>query len=283
MPSKATLGTCAVWLLAFALAAGIGHHQRKTGPTYPVRGEIEIGGAERAYRLVRSGTSGEDAVVSVPATDDGGEIHYRRYEAGDEFTTVPLRRQGDELVANLPTQPPAGKLEYFVTLGARRLPVEGTAVLRFKDAVPIWVLLPHIVVIFLAFMFGFRTAFAAVGNSPRLARLVAWTVGLMTLGGMILGPIVQKFAFGEFWTGWPRGQDLTDNKMLLLWAAWLVAGSVVLITRRSRPAAARILIVAATVVMVGVFLIPHSLRGSQLNYRKLDEGVTAEEAIETGR
>ena len=35
------------------------------------------------------------------------------------------------------------------------------------------------------------------------------------LGGMILGPIVQKYAFGAYWTGIPFGHDLTDAKNLV--------------------------------------------------------------------
>ena len=29
------------------------------------------------------------------------------------------------------------------------------------------------------------------------------TLILFLFGGMIMGPVVQKFAFGEFWTGFP--------------------------------------------------------------------------------
>ena len=41
------------------------------------------------------------------------------------------------------------------------------------------------------------------------------TMGSLFLGGMLLGPIVQNFAFGDYWTGIPFGWDLTDNKTLL--------------------------------------------------------------------
>ena len=37
----------------------------------------------------------------------------------------------------------------------------------------------------------------------------------------------------------------------------------------------RIGIVLASIVMVGVYLIPHSLRGSELDYSQLDQGVPA--------
>ena len=43
-----------------------------------------------------------------------------------------------------------------------------------------------------------------------------------------------------------------------------------------------VVLVAAAVVMIGVFLIPHSVRGSQLNYEKLEKGVSPTRAIETG-
>jgi hypothetical protein len=41
-------------------------------------------------------------------------------------------------------------------------------------------------------------------------------------------------------------------------------------------------VILATVVMMVVYLIPHSLRGSELDYSELDQGVPAEEAIGVG-
>ena len=38
---------------------------------------------------------------------------------------------------------------------------------------------------------------------------------LLAVGGFILGPLVQNYAFGELWTGVPFGWDLTDNKTLI--------------------------------------------------------------------
>ena len=52
--------------------------------------------------------------------------------------------------------------------------------------------------------------------------------------------------------------------------------------RRQRPRAGRVAVVIASLVMLVVYLIPHSLRGSELDYDKLEEGVPAKEAIKTG-
>lgn len=54
-----------------------------------------------------------------------------------------------------------------------------------------------------------RAGLAALLNLNDIRKLAFIALGGMTLGGMILGPIVQKYAFGEYWTGFPFGGDLT--------------------------------------------------------------------------
>jgi hypothetical protein len=122
---------------------------------------------------------------------------------------------------------------------------------------------------------------AAPGN----VRVLSWvSLGLMTVGGMILGPLVQKSAFGAYWTGFPWGYDLTDNKTLIMWLAWIVACAAL-----GRPGRAdvpgwsrRLTVFAAAVVMTVVYLIPHSLRGSQLDFDQVESGSSAADAVRTG-
>jgi hypothetical protein len=99
----------------------------------------------------------------------------------------------------------------------------------------------------------------------------------------VLGPIDQKHAFGAYWTGGPCGEDLTDNKTLGMWLAWVAA--VFVLGRRRDPAdrVARWTTVAAAAVTIAVYLVPHSLRGSQLDYGKLEGGGAPKDAITTGR
>ena len=70
----------------------------------------------------------------------------------------------------------------------------------------------------------------------------------MIPGGFILGPLVQKFAFGEYWTGWPFGGDWTDNKTLAALVAWLVAWAIC----RWRPRFQRPAVLLAAIVMFAV-------------------------------
>ena len=49
-----------------------------------------------------------------------------------------------------------------------------------------------------------------------------------------------------------------------------------------RRAWARLLVVAATIVTLVVYVVPHSLRGSELDYRAIERGVPPEAAVATG-
>jgi hypothetical protein len=162
-----------------------------------------------------------------------------------------------------PLMPPAGKLEYRVELAkgdARVAFPERPAITRFKGPVPLWVLIPHVAAMFFGMLFSTRAALAALFGGPT-RRWGLITVLLLVVGGFILGPVVQKLAFGAYWTGIPWGWDLTDNKTLFAGAAWLVAAWQMRGGREARAAA----VVAALITLL-VFAIPHSVWGSEVKW-----------------
>lgn len=205
--------------------------------------------------------------VEIPAGDVRGVLFWRRNKTADPWKTAEMRRTGGALEAELPHQPPAGKLQYRVELsrGNKRvqLPPGDPIVIRFRGDVPLPVLILHIITIFWAMLMATRAGLEAIADRPRIETMVVWTVGLMLVGGLILGPVVQKYAFGAYWTGWPFGHDLTDNKTALAFAAWVAAW--VALKRSANP---RRWVVGAAVVTLLVFLVPHSVLGSELDYSK---------------
>jgi hypothetical protein len=72
---------------------------------------------------------------------------------------------------------------------------------------------------------------------------------------------MQLYAFGELWTGWPFGQDLTDNKTLVAFIFWLIA-----LIRLWRNREHRGWALVAAIVMLIIYFIPHSVLGSELDY-----------------
>jgi hypothetical protein len=254
-----------LWAIAVALTLASAVYQRLTGPTYPVRGHVVLGGSEVNYRLARSQETVADQLVRVEVADlaVGGELHWRRYPSSDAIRVEPLARRGDGLEGRLPRQPPGGKLQYQLRLARPpELVVVPPApvVTRFKDPVSAFVLVPHVLTMFLGLLWSTRSGLAALVGEP--ARLLTWsTLALLLVGGFVLGPWMQHQAFGVWWTGVPYGYDLTDNKTLLAIAAWILAAWRVKVAPPSRLAVG-----LAALVTVVVFAIPHSVWGTEIDW-----------------
>jgi hypothetical protein len=297
---SARTSTVLLWLAAVVLMLGSATYQRLTGPTQKLRGTVEGAAGPVRYRLIRSEETVRPARVNLPDLGPGATatVSFRRYPTEDPFTEVEMVTEavdgGTELAAYLPAQAAAGKLEYWVDIDAggqvQRIPSEAdalageeTIVMRFKDPVPLPLLLSHVAMMFFAVLIGMRAGLGAL-FAPRKVQGLSWfALGLMTVGGMILGPFVQNYAFGAYWTGFPWGYDLTDNKTLIMWLAWIIACAVLGWRRKEDTSGtARAVVVAASIVMTVVYLIPHSLRGSELDYEQVDSGVPSTEAVGTG-
>ena len=128
---------------------------------------------------------------------------------------------------------------------------------------------PHIVAMFLGLAVGVRALLGAVTGEKELRRFLPWALAMLVPGGLVLGPLVQKRAFGAYWTGWPVGDDLTDTKTLVSVVAWIVAWWL----GRRWPRVQRAAVVVAASVMLAVYLVPHSARGSQLDWSKVPKNV----------
>jgi hypothetical protein len=240
--------------------------QRMSGPTYPARGHVVLGGQEIRLRLTRSHGGAGDQPVRVDAPDPAvtGTVAFRRYPTKDAWTFLPMARDGNALAAALPYQPPAGKLAYQVRLSRGAETVlfpPRPAVTRFKGDVPAAILIPHVAAMFLAMLFSTAAGLAALTPGAPVRRLTLITMALIALGGFLLGPLVQKAAFGEYWTGVPWGWDLTDNKTLVAGVFWAAA----LIGQRGGRDSRRAVALAALATLV-VFAIPHSTWGSEIRW-----------------
>lgn len=260
-----------LWILAFLITAGSAVFQRMTGPTRPLEGKIYLGNEEISYSLERSRERVGDYEINIEVENPAisGYVIYQRFKSDDPWTTVPMSRADGSLTARLPEQPTAGKLAYKVFLSSEdkknvSLSGEQPVVIRFKDVVPGAVLIPHIFIMFLAMLLSTRAGLEALSRDKNPRKFVIWTAAAMFGGGFILGPLVQKFAFGDWWTGFPIGTDLTDNKTLIAMVVWVIA---LIAGRKNKPARGWVL--AASLITLIIFLIPHSLLGSELDYSQL--------------
>ncbi|MFO7575394.1 MAG: hypothetical protein R6W67_09585 [Bacteroidales bacterium] len=272
-----------LWTVAVIITLSAAIFQRQTGPTYPKRIDVSVNGETYGIKLVRSLGLDERPVVRMAINDESvsARLFYKRFKTEDDYTSVdftyrviPIRSfvmnkifRMDEmkgLFASVPRQPPAGKLQYYIEItdeaGTQILFKDDPVVIRFKDAVPGWILTPHIILMFFAMLLSTLAGLFAIAGYESQRKFGIITLLMLFAGGMILGPLVQYHAFGEFWTGIPFGWDLTDNKTLVAVLFWILA--VAMNWRRQRPAYT----IVAAVVLLLIYSIPHSMFGSELDF-----------------
>jgi hypothetical protein len=272
-----------LWFLAFVITIGAAYYQRKTGPTYPKRVKITLNDSVYELKMVRSIGLDERSEVKLNVKDTSlkAVLYYKQYRSQDEYQSTgfsykvyPLHsfvmnkifkmKEEAGLFAAVPPQPEAGKLQYYIEItdskGTQTIMKDNPVVIRFKGGVPGYILAPHILLMFLAMLFSTGAGILAIARVPSFKKYGIWTLILLMAGGMILGPVVQKFAFGELWTGVPFGWDLTDNKTLIALLFWILA--VVMNHKKERP----LYTVLAAIILLLVYSIPHSMFGSELNY-----------------
>ena len=273
----------ALWFLAILITLGAAYYQRKTGPTYPKAVNITVNDSVYEVTLIRSLGLDERPEVKLKIADTSvnAKLFYKRFKTTDKYSVSEFRykvypvnsflmnkvfkiTEEKGFFAEIPQQPPAGKLQYYIEVtdskGTSSLLKESPVVIRFKGAVPSYILTPHILFMFLAMLFSTLAGLLAITKHPLFRKYSLWTLILLFAGGMILGPLVQKYAFGEFWTGVPFGWDLTDNKTLIAFIFWTIA--VVMNRKKEKP----FYTILAAVVLLLIFSIPHSMFGSELDY-----------------
>jgi hypothetical protein len=258
-----------IWIFAILFTLGIAIYQRVTGPTYPVSGKVTIHNKEIKFKLPRTSDSETGELVSIKVADNSvkGVFEYKRYKSNDTLTSVEMKRDGEFLIATVPPQPSAGKVQYKVTLvsGNEKMTLsDDWVVLRYKGAVPLGVLIPHIFLMFIAMLFSTRTGLEALFKGFSTYRYCFVTLVTLFIGGGILGPIVQKYAFGAYWTGWPFGHDLTDNKTVVALLFWGIAFFKLAKNKQNRKWA-----IIAAIMLLAVYLVPHSVLGSEIDYTQV--------------
>lgn len=251
------------WLLAIVITLVLSVYQRMTGPTYPKRIVVELTGESYKIKLPRSGVQHDEVVTlkGIPS-DVNSQIHYRRYPSADEYTTADFVWENNAWQVVLPVQPVAGKLQYYITVDGKDYLKDEPVVIRFRNDVPAGILIPHILLMFVAMLFAIYTLLLVMTRKEEYRKWLIITVGTLFVGGFVLGPLVQHAAFGPWWTGFPYGTDLTDNKTLISFLFFLAALATIKWKYN------KWLVVLAVLVMIAVFTIPHSAYGSEYDYEK---------------
>jgi hypothetical protein len=251
--------TTIFWILAIVSTLVFAFYQRVTGPTYALSGKTNFEGKEIAYKLERSHSSSSNYLIEINTGDPTirGVLYFRKFNTKNEFSEVMMN--GTEILkAELPAQARLQKLEYYIKLfkdqSSIQIPFNKNIVIRFKDDVPIWVLIPHIFAMFFAMMLSTRTGLEFFSKESQIDKLALWTIIVLFIGGFPLGFAMNGLAFGDMWGGWPFGHDVTDNKTQVAFIAWLIAFYFI-----KKKKSAKLAALLAAIILLAVYLIPHSV------------------------
>lgn len=270
------------WIFAITITFSAVIYQRKTGPTYNKKINIEVNKQAYGLSLVRSIEIGSGTAVKLAIDDKNIEarLFYKRYLTREPYSSVDFTYHNKEVhsyvmnkvfgitedkgwFAPVPDQPAAGKIQYYFSVtdstGTTEYFKDKPIVVRFKGAVPASVLAPHIFFMFFAMLLGNLAGIMAVFKYKKFRLYTTLTLLTLLIGGMLLGPWVQWYAFGEAWAGVPFAWDLTDNKTLLAFIFWILA--FIMNRKKGRP----VYTILASVIMLVIYSIPHSMYGSQLD------------------
>ena len=111
--------------------------------------------------------------MKINDTSVKARLYYKRFksvmkniQSGYRFHLQRYSRRREGFFAEVPQQPPAGKLQYYFEItdskGTQTYFKEEPVVIRFKGGVPAFILIPHILFMFLAMLFSTLAGFMAL-------------------------------------------------------------------------------------------------------------------------
>ncbi len=265
-----------IWTIAVVITLAAVVFQRMTGPTHPQKVSFSFAGEMYKVSLPRSlNIDSEGMKIRIDSLPEKVQLNcifepfFGDSPAWD--TLVATRNNKGQFIIPFGKRHPAEKINYFLVLtgpSEESLILNSTPVtLRFKGSVPAWLLIPHILLMFAAMLFSSLSGIFAFIKKDDFYRYGKWALYCLLLGGLLFGAVIQKLAFGAYWTGWPFGSDLTDNKTLFAVLLWIAALWI------NRKETKRYLwAVVAAIMLLAVYSIPHSLKGSAYNPQEKVQG-----------
>ena len=255
-----------LWTVAVLVSLAAAQIEMQTGATHPLRRVVEIADSTFRVKLPRLHSGSSGAKVAIP--DPGGinaKLLWREADSGGDFVRVPMTSEGETLMALFPSRNPPDKLEYRLELegaGDTIIVPEGRLVtLSFTGGVPAWLLVPHILFMFLTTLFAARCALELLNPARDLKKFTRLTLGALIIGGFVIGIPAEYYAIGKWWTGFPLGNSVTDNKTLVVLAFWVTALVALERGGDSPSATSRWLSVLAASATFVLFLLPGDICG----------------------
>ena len=220
--------------------------------------------------------------VDPPSEIDALVLH--RASEEEEFETEAMTEISEGVwSARLPAGQKGDRLNYGFNISQTTLHEEGGSstatsetgfyLIKYKGEVSVTVLVLHILCMFAAFFFIVEAIIGALamlitGDEKEFTvAQTRWVLLFTFLGGIPLGLALNWQRFGVLWEAFPFGTDITDNKTQLIIILWIIIAALswksFACRRTGRdligPGAFATAVIAASVISLFLYLVPHSL------------------------
>ena len=95
-----------LWIISVILTLIFVVYQKKTGPTYPVKGQLIIQDSLVSYKFYRSYNVGEEVPIKITTKNENITAYFihKRLKSHDDWSEkIYLNRENDYLIGYLPT------------------------------------------------------------------------------------------------------------------------------------------------------------------------------------
>ncbi len=185
-------------------------------------------------RIPDRATIEADIEVSPNVRSLQAYLIYRRLPAGSPVTIV-MERSDGHFFAEIPSQTKGTKIEYFIDARgdndlALRIPSASKGFQLVFQARPQRALLTaHVVSMIISLAFFISSGLLSIKairkrkTTPSVARAGFMGLAFFIVSAIPLGMLVAYQTFGTPWSGFPVGNDITDNKSLAIIIYFTVA------------------------------------------------------------
>jgi len=258
--SKTTKTLC--WALAIVLTLAVAAYQHAGSRTQAQKVEFTLNGTAYSVSLPHSLDTGSEG-MKLHINDLPPEARICCLfepcfgEAAAWDTLYARKNESGTFIIPFSTHHTTEKINYYISIasfGETVFVTDKPLTLHFKNSVPIWLLIPHLLLMLAALLFSSLSGILAFIKQASFYRYAKWALWYLLGGGLVLGSLVQKISFGHSWADWPLEQGFTNNKTLVIVLFWIAA---VWMNRKLKKR--YIWAVFAAVVMLAVYAIPHSI------------------------
>ncbi|MBN1885330.1 MAG: hypothetical protein JW876_07405 [Candidatus Krumholzibacteriota bacterium] len=228
----------------------------------------------------QEGPGEPELVLDVAGEPSAPPLVLYRPRGAERIDGIRMTAAGNgRYVARLPALPRGKRMEYAFVVGTPdgeeiRMPAGGGFLsIKYEGIYSTTVLVLHMIFMFAAFftmamcLLGALAVLRGTEGKNFTVVMSRWVMFFTFVGGWPLGMILNQQAYGVAWEGFPFGWDVTDNKTQIMLVCWILTillarGSFFGRGERSDPVSPRVFaaaVVAAFVISMGLFLVPHSL------------------------